>query len=76
MADACEGVARLFEVHVGKACVVGAPGGDHHVVDRSRETLEELGEGNRIVGVERRGAQRAELAGRVLQPRGNYGRRG
>src|SRR5437660_404410 len=45
----------------------GAPA-DHHVVDRAWEALEERLQRGRVAGVERRRAQRAELARRVLQP--------
>ena len=41
---------------------MGSAGGDHHVVDRAWEILEERLQGGRIVGVEGRGALRAELA--------------
>jgi hypothetical protein len=40
------------------------------VVDRGRELLEESLEGRRIVRIERRGAQGAELACRLPQPLG------
>jgi hypothetical protein len=38
------------------------------VVDRRRQPGEELREAVQIGGVERRGARRADLAGRLLQP--------
>src|SRR4051812_26669955 len=58
------------EVDVGQARVVGAAGGDHHVVDRGRKVLEKPREAIRIGGVEGGAAQGAELARGVLQAPG------
>jgi hypothetical protein len=66
----CERAARIVEVQVGERRVVRATGRHHHVVDRPREIFEEGVEGTRIVGVECRAAQRAELVCRMLQPFG------
>ena len=46
---------------------MGGAGGDHHVVDRGREILEERLQGGRIVGVEGGGARRVELARCLLE---------
>ena len=59
--------ARPCEVDVGQPRVVGAAGGDHDVVDRRRQLVEEPLEALEVGGVERRTAQRAELACGVLE---------
>ena len=56
-----EAASRLFWRHFQWRPVVGSAGGDHHVVDRGWEILEERLQGGRIVGVEGRGALRVEL---------------
>ncbi len=61
---------RLREVDVGQASVVRAAGGDHDVVDRGWQVLEEPREACRIGGVEGCAAQGAELSGDVLQALG------
>src|SRR5262249_10966409 len=50
--------------------VAGTAGGDHHVVDRSWEILEERLQGGRIVGVEGRDALRVELERCLLEALG------
>ena len=62
-----EVAARLLEVHVEKTPVVRPAGGHHHVVDRRRQAPEESLQCSRIVGVERRSAQRLELPGGELE---------
>ena len=49
---------------------MGSTGGDHHVVDRRWEILEERLQGSRIVGIEGRGALRAEFERCSLEPFG------
>ena len=56
-----EGTAHLGEVDLGQRRVVGAAGGDHHVVDGIREVLEEPRQLIRVGGVERRRAARRRV---------------
>jgi hypothetical protein len=56
-----EAASRLLWRHFQWRPVVGSAGGDHHVVDRGWESLEERLQGGRIVGVEGRGVLRVEL---------------
>ncbi len=58
---------RPREVHVCEGRVVRAAGRDHDMVDRLRQTLEELRERGGIGGVEGRGAPGAELARGALE---------
>ena len=60
----------LVEVHLGQGCVVRTPGRDQDVVDGSLEVGEEVLDGSQVIGIERRGAPRADLIRRVLQPLG------
>jgi hypothetical protein len=60
--------AGLLEVHLGQRCVVGPPGGDHHVVDRPWQVLEEATQRRGVGGVEGGGAERADLLGGALEP--------
>ena len=55
------------EVDVGQPRVVRAAGGDHDVVDRRRQLVEEALEALEVGGVKRRAAERAELACGVRQ---------
>src|SRR4051812_27852215 len=57
----------LVEVHLRKRRVVRAAARDHELVDRLGKVVEEVGERGRIGDVERRGAQRAELARGVIE---------
>ena len=57
---------RLGEVDVRQSCVVGAAGGDHNVVDRLPQLVEEAPEAVEIGGVERLTAQRADFARGLL----------
>ena len=59
--------ARLREVDVGQPRVVGAAATDHDVVDRRRQLVEEPIEALEVGSVERRTAQRAELACGMLE---------
>jgi hypothetical protein len=54
--------SRLGEVDIRQPHVVRAAGGDHDVVDRLRQLVEEALKALEIGGVERRTAQRADLA--------------
>ena len=58
-----EGKARLLEVHVEKAPIVGLAGCHHHVVDRGRQVSDKSFERSRVGGVEGRCAERFELTG-------------
>ena len=64
-----ERAARGVEVHVGQRRVVRPARRRHDVVDLAEAGEERLQRG-RVVGVEGRGVQRAELRGRPLQPSG------
>ena len=66
--------ARLREVELGQRCIVGAARGDHDVVDRRPQLLEEALEASRVGGVEGRRAQCAELMRGVLEALGVAGR--
>src|SRR5262249_46145778 len=58
---------RLLRRHFEGRPVAGRASGDHHVVDRGREIVEERPQGRRIVGVEGRAALRAKLERRLLE---------
>lgn len=60
--------ARLLGVHVQKTAVGRAARGDHHVVDRPWQLLEEPLQLHRVVRVEGRGAERIGLLARGDQP--------
>ncbi len=60
--------ACLFGVHVQKAAVGRASRGEHHVVDRPGQPVEEAFELHRIMRVEGRGAEGVGLLGRGTQP--------
>jgi hypothetical protein len=62
-----EAASRLLRRHLEGRPVVGSAGGDHHVVDRGWEILEERLQGGRIVGVEGGGALHVELARCLLE---------
>lgn len=57
-------------IQVVQAPVVRAAGRDQHMVDRRGQILEESAEGGRIGRVERRGTQRADLGGGLLEAAG------
>src|SRR5262249_58882 len=57
----------LLRRHFEQRPVVGSAGGDHHVIGRGREILEERLRGGRIGGVEGRGALRVELERCLLE---------
>ena len=61
---------RTIAVEVGQGRVVRAGAGDHHVIDRLRQVLEEPVEGGRVGRVEGHGALRADFQRRLLQPVG------
>ena len=62
-----EAASRLLWRHFEGRPIVGSAGGDHHVVNRGWEILEERLQGGRIVGVEGRGALRVELERCLLE---------
>ena len=62
--------AHLVGVHLEQRPVVGAAGRDQHVVDRTREPVEEALQRSRVVGVEGRGAPRVDVARRALEALG------
>src|SRR5262249_34183079 len=62
-----EAASRLLRRHFEGRPVAGRASGDHHVVDRGREIVEERPQGRRIGGVEGGGALRAKLE-RCLLP--------
>src|SRR5262249_52832079 len=62
-----EAASRLLWRHFEERPVVGSASGDHHVIDRGWEILEERSQGGRIVGVEGRGALRVELERCLLE---------
>ena len=59
--------AHLRKVHVRDRRVVGTARGDHHMVDRLRQTLKEQSKRVRICGVECRSFQCPNLASGLLQ---------
>ena len=63
-----QGLAHVGDVHLEKRAVARATGGDEHVVDRCGDCFEKLLQGLRVVGIEGRGAQRADLRGRCVEP--------
>lgn len=65
-----DGEPRLLELDLHQRPIMRAGTRDHHMVDRSRQFEEESLERSRIVGVEGRAAERAELACGVLQALG------
>lgn len=65
-----EAAARLLGIHFEQGPVVRAAGRDHHMVDRCWQVLEEPLERSRVVGVEGRGALRAELLRCLLEALG------
>src|SRR5262249_40928950 len=62
-----EAASRLLWRHFKGRPIVGSAGGDHHVIDRGWEILEERVQGGRILGVEGRGALRVELERCLLE---------
>src|SRR5262245_22711959 len=62
-----EAASRLLWRHFEGRPVAGRASGDHHLVDRSWEIVEERPQGRRIVGVEGRGALRVQLERRLLE---------
>ncbi len=65
-----EAAPRLLRRHLERRPVVGSAGGDHHVVDRRWEILEERLQGAGIVGVEGRGALGADVERGLLEALG------
>ena len=65
-----ERVMHLICVHLEQRDIVRAAGRDHHMVDRRRQVLAEPLQGSHVVGVEGRGALRAEFQRRLLEPVG------
>ena len=63
-----ERVTRLVPVHLEQRLVRRPAPGDQDVVDRCGQAGEELAQRRRVGRVERRGAGRADLAGRLLEP--------
>ena len=65
-----QGVAHVVDVHLEKRAVAWATGGDEHVVDRRGDCFEKLLQRLRVVGIEGRGTQRADVRGRCREPVG------
>ena len=63
-----KGIAHLRSVHLQQRAVARATGGDHHMVHRFRQTVEEFPQRRGVGGVERGGADGADLGRRLVEP--------